>query len=239
MTEDPRPGRDPDDEPEPPPEPNTEQIPTVSGTIVEYGEDEYGPVLGPGQGPSYQIEMIAQREPSDLIKRYLYPTEKFRGEWRRHWIHLIKKLNIGVAATFVLGYVAGWMAKQNIQNGLTIVVVVWLGVMGWVLWDVVQWYYDRFILTNKRVMLVEGVVARKVAMMPLGRVTDMKLEQSPLGRFLNYGTFVLESAGQEQAMRTVANLPDPNSLYVQFVEEMYDSDASEGRRRPSKVDDGI
>jgi membrane protein YdbS with pleckstrin-like domain len=230
MSEDPR--REEPDEP-------TEQIPTVSGTVVEYGEDEYGPILGPGQGPSYGVNLIAQREPSEYVKRYLYPTEKFRGEWRRHWIHLVKRLSIGVAATFVLGYAAGWMARHNVRNGLTILVLIWLAVMAWVLFDVVQWYYDRFVLTNKRVMLVEGVVARTVAMMPLGRVTDMKLEQSPLGRFLNYATFVFESAGQQQALRTVANLPSPNELYIHFVEEMYDADASEGRRRPSKVDDGI
>ena len=72
--------------------------------------------------------------------------------------------------------------------------------MGWVIWRVVDWWFDRFILTNKRVMVVGGLITRKVAMMPLLRVTDMKYEQSPLGRMLNYRTFVLESAGQEQAL---------------------------------------
>ena len=116
--------------------------------------------------------------------------------------------------------------------------LVWIGVIGWVLWDVAEWYYDRFILTNKRVMLIEGIIARRVAMMPLARVTDMKYTQSPLGRVLGYGTFELESAGQEQALRNVANLPNPTDLYLQVVEEMYEPEASEARRRPARVDDG-
>ena len=111
--------------------------------------------------------------------------------------------------------------------------------MGWVLWDVAEWYYDRFILTNKRVMLVEGIIARRVAMMPLARVTDMKYTQSPLGRVLGYGTFEIESAGQDQALRSVPNLPNPTELYLQVVEEMYEPEASEARRRPARVDDGL
>ncbi len=219
-------------------EPRTEPIPTVSGTIVEFDEDEYGAILEPGQAPQ-RVDLIATREPSDLVRRYLFPTEKFRGEWRRHWIHLVKRLSIGVLVTFILGYAAGYLAKEGLQDGLMVLVILWLAVIGWVLWDVAEWYYDRFILTNKRVMLVEGIIARKVAMMPLSRVTDMKYTQSPLGRILGYGSFEIESAGQDQALRNVPNLPNPTDLYLQVVEEMYEPEASEARRRPAKVDDGL
>ncbi len=186
-----------------------------------------------------RVDLIATREPSDLVRRYLFPTEKFRGEWRRHWIQLVKRLSIGVVATLLLGYLAGYFASKQQPTALTILVIVWIAVMGWVLWDVAEWYYDRFILTNKRVMLVEGIISRNVAMMPLSRVTDMKYTQSPLGRVLGYGTFELESAGQEQALRNVPNLPNPTDLYLQVVEEMYEPEASEARRRPAQVDDGI
>lgn len=245
MTEESRSGEDPDDDrPEPPSEPRTEPIPTVAGDsyaeVVEFDDYEFA-ALGANQaGVGFdRVDLIATREPSDLVKRYLFPTEKFRGEWRRHWIQLVKRLSLGVLATFILGYLAGYFAKQGIQTGLTVLVLVWIGVISWVLWDVAEWYYDRFILTNKRVMLVEGLVSRRVAMMPLARVTDMKYTQSPLGRMLRYGSFEIESAGQDQALRSVPNLPDPTKIYLQVVEEMYEPDASEARRRPARVDDGL
>ncbi|WP_412540425.1 PH domain-containing protein [Longispora sp. K20-0274] len=168
-------------------------------------------------------------EPSPLVSRYLFPTERYRGEWRRHWIHLVPELAIGVGATFVMGYASGLLAKHN-QGGVTgVVVLLWIAVLGWVGWKHLDWYFDRFILTNKRVMVVSGIVTRKVAMMPLARVTDMKYEQSPVGRMLNYGTFVLESAGQEQALREVKHLPNPNELYLRVCEEMYEPEAVEAR----------
>ena len=214
----------------------TEPIPVETGGY----DDQAGARAADEAGVGFdQVDLIATREPSDLVRRYLFPTEKFRGEWRRHWIQLVKRLSLGVIATLILGYLAGYFASRQQPTVLTVLVLIWLAVMGWVLWDVAEWYYDRFILTNKRVMLVEGIVARNVAMMPLARVTDMKYTQSPLGRILGYGTFELESAGQEQALRNVPNLPNPTDLYLQVVEEMYEPEASEARRRPAQIDDGI
>lgn len=181
-------------------------------------------------------------EPSGLVARYLFPTERYRGEWKRHWIHLSTQFLIGAVATFVLGYGSGFLAKQDVPGLTTVAILIWLGVMGWVGWKVADWYFDRFILTNKRVMVVNGIITRRVAMMPLLRVTDMKYEQSPLGRMLNYGTFVLESAGQEQALREIKHLPNPNELYLRVVEEMYEPQAVEARLGRSaddaKSDDG-
>lgn len=180
--------------------------------------------------------------PSSLVARYLFPTERYRGEWKRHWIHLSTPLLVGVAATFVLGYLSGFLAGQDVGALTTIAVLLWFAVMGWVAWRVADWWYDRFILTNKRVMVVNGIITRRVAMMPLVRVTDMKYEQTPTGRALNYGNFVLESAGQEQALREIKNLPNPNELYLRVVEEMYEPQAVEARlgkeADEAKADDG-
>ncbi|MGC9667917.1 PH domain-containing protein [Planosporangium sp. 12N6] len=173
--------------------------------------------------------MPLEDEPSGVVQRYLFPTEKFRGEWKRHWVQLGKEIAIGLVVTIVMGYATGFMAKHNIPSGVTIVILLWLFVMVWLGWRVGDWWFDRFILTNKRVMVVSGIVTRNVAMMPLTRVTDMKYVQSPLGRLLNYGSFELESAGQEQALRKVANLPNPNELYLRIVEEMYEPEAVEAR----------
>ncbi len=225
---------------------NTDEFPaydadeTQYGEVFEFDDVEYSAIAAEQEaGVGFdRVEYYTTREPSEFVRRYLFPTEKFRGEWRRHWIHLAKRLTIGVLATFILGYLSGYFAKSEYPTGLTILVIIWVILMSWVLWDVAEWYYDRFVLTNKRVMLIEGILSRKVAMMPLLRVTDMKYTQTPVGRVLGYGTFELESAGQEQALRKVENLPNPTDLYLQVVEEMYEPEASEARRRPATVDDG-
>ncbi|GAA0501185.1 hypothetical protein Ade02nite_92170 [Paractinoplanes deccanensis] len=185
--------------------------------------------LGPEGGGGPRRVLPLEDEPTTLVARYLFPTERYRGEWKRHWIHLSAPLGIGAGATLALGYLAGFLTRQNINGLVTAAVLIWLGVISWVAWKVFDWYFDRFILTNKRVMVVNGIITRRVAMMPLLRVTDMKYEQSALGRMLSYGTFVLESAGQDQALREVKHLPNPNELYLRVVEEMYEPQAVEAR----------
>jgi hypothetical protein len=182
-----------------------------------YGTDEYrdeyeAPVfteeelsgLDGNSGPRRVLPL--EDEPTTLVSRYLFPTERYRGEWKRHWIHLSSPLGIGAGATLLLGYLAGFLTRQNINGLVTAAVLIWLAVIG-----------------------VAGIITRRVAMMPLLRVTDMKYEQSALGRMLNYGTFVLESAGQDQALREVKHLPNPNELYLRVVEEMYEPQAVEAR----------
>lgn len=50
-------------------------------------------------------------------------------------------------------------------------------------------------------------------MMPLSKVTDMSFHRTFIGRLLGYGEFVVESAGQDQALRSIDHIPYPEQLY--------------------------
>ncbi len=160
--------------------------------------------------------------PSRQVMRYLFDSERYCGEWRRHWIYVARWVALGAVATLGLGYVTGAFGDNGAV--FTIALVVWAAVVSVVTYKLLDWYFDRFVLTNKRVLVVGGIITRKVGMMPLLRVTDMAYVQSPLGRVFNYGTFVLESAGQDQALREIKPLPRPNELYLLFCQEMYEPD---------------
>ena len=76
---------------------NTAPIPTYQGPgydeIIEFDDVEFAALGNAQAGVGFdRVDLIATREPSDLVRQYLFPTEKFRGEWRRHWIHLVKRL---------------------------------------------------------------------------------------------------------------------------------------------------
>ena len=148
-TDDPRPNDD-DDGGRQSSEHPTEQFPAIIDENDPYGFDDLPEASAASQaGVGFdRVDLIATREPSDLVRRYLFPTEKFRGEWRRHWIQLVKRMSIGVIATLILGYLAGFVASKQQPTVLTALVIIWLLIMGWVLWDVAEWYYDRFVLTN-------------------------------------------------------------------------------------------
>jgi uncharacterized membrane protein YdbT with pleckstrin-like domain len=88
---------------------------------------------------------------------------------------------------------------------------------------VAEWSVDYFVVTSQRMLLTTGLITRKVAMMPLSKVTDMSFQRSLLGRMLGYGEFVMESAGQDQALRTVPFIPYPETLYLDVCQMIFPS----------------
>ena len=69
------------------------------------------------------------------------------------------------------------------------------------------WRLEWFILTDKRLLLTNGVIDRRTGTMPLIKVTDIAYHQPLIGDLLGFGTFVLESAGQDQAMHEIQFVP--------------------------------
>jgi uncharacterized membrane protein YdbT with pleckstrin-like domain len=80
-------------------------------------------------------------------------------------------------------------------------------------------YMDRFVITNMRVFRVRGVLAQRLATMPLGRILDITVDKPLTGRLLGYGHFVFESAAQEQGLRDIRYVgrPDERDLAIQRV----------------------
>ena len=146
------------------------------------------------------------------LQRYLLPGESPAAEIRHHGIVLVKPALILLAATVT----ALWLdlSVSDAQSGmLSWVWALWLLALGWAGWQWIEWRNTRVVATDKRIVLFEGWINHKVSMMPLKKVTDMGYERSLLGRMLGYGTFVLESAGQDQALSKISFVPDPDENY--------------------------
>jgi PH (Pleckstrin Homology) domain-containing protein len=166
-------------------------------------------------------------EPSRHIARFLFPTERFRGEWRRHWVRPLVRyavtLGLAVGAQFLI---PRFVPAAHVHAARTGVAVAGGLIALHVLF---AWEVGRLALTNRRVMLVEGVIRRRVSTAPLPRAGDLRLECSLAGRLFHYGDFVFERKSVFSRMRMVAALPRPNELYLRVVEEVYEPAAVEER----------
>ena len=143
------------------------------------------------------------------VSRYLLPHERSCITVRIHPATLAGPL-ILVSGGLVA---AGELTRRSVRP--KIVWGAYLPVLLYFLQRVAARQATYFTVTDNRMILVSGFVVRKVAMMPLARVTDMSFRRSALGRLLGYGEFIIESAGQEQALRTINFLPYPEQLYLQ------------------------
>jgi hypothetical protein len=168
-----------------------------------------------------------EEEPSNHTARYLFPTERFRGEWRRHWVRPMIRYTVTLGLAIGAQFLVPRFVPAAHAHGTRIGIAVAGGLVA--LHVLFAWQLGRLVLTNRRVMLVEGVVRRRVSMVPLPRAADLRLEQSVAGRLFNYGDFVFERKSFFSRMRVVAALPNPNELYLRTVEETYEPGAVEAR----------
>jgi uncharacterized membrane protein YdbT with pleckstrin-like domain len=152
------------------------------------------------------------------VNKYLLPHETQVITVRRHPAVLMVPVGLVLGGLIVAGVLT------NVKDGATAFTAIWwcwLILLGWFVWRVAEWSVDYFVITNQRMLLTTGLITRKVAMMPLAKVTDMSFKRTITGRMLGYGEFVLESAGQDQALSTVDYLPYPEQLYLEVCEMIF------------------
>ncbi|MFC9977224.1 PH domain-containing protein [Spirillospora sp. NPDC127200] len=155
-----------------------------------------------------QNVMVFRDAGSRTVDRYLMSYEGRVIAVRRHPAVLLLPVAVVVAGLILCGLAAT-------VAGTAWIWWLWLLTLGYLAWKLLAWSLEFFLVTEHRVMVVHGVLNRTVAMMPLAKVTDIALERSALGRILGYGEFVMESAGQKQALRNVNYMPYPEQLYLE------------------------
>jgi len=170
------------------------------------------------------------------LVRYLLDGEQIVIAAHQHWAKVAEPVASAVAGlVLVLALDSLLPASLGLANVLW---WAWFGLVGRAIWRVLERRHDWFVATDKRLILTYGLITRKVAMMPLTKVTDMSYNRSPLGRVLGYGTFVMESAGQDQALHTVGWVADPDRTYRAMCAEIFGVDNTERGPDPDQHDEG-
>lgn len=156
------------------------------------------------------------------VNRYLLPHESQAQviTVRRHPAVLLWPFAIVFGSLIVAGLLTNTVVAGN-TAALTVIWWAWIVLVVWFVWKVADWAVQYIVITSQRLLMATGLVTRKIAMMPLSKVTDMSFQRSLLGRMLGYGEFILESAGQDQALRVIDYIPYPESLYLEVVDMLF------------------
>jgi hypothetical protein len=162
-----------------------------------------------------QLSTKAPQLPPRAVYRYLMPHERVVSTVRMHPAAIISPVLL-----ILVGAILAGLATGAAYGNRGLVLVIWLlwGVLfvrqGW---KVAIWWRRYFVVTENRLMLVTRLLFTNVEMMPLAKVTDLRLRESIFGRVLGYGEFIIESAGPEQALRRIRFVPHPPQIYLEIL----------------------
>jgi uncharacterized membrane protein YdbT with pleckstrin-like domain len=169
--------------------------------------------------------MFAPRDPDE----YLLDSERRVIRVRLHWASLAWDVFEAVALLAVCVMVSYLLPPSMwlLQN------ILWYAALFVVLrftYLVLIWWVERIVVTDKRMMKTTGIITTKVLMMPITKVTDLTYERPFVGRILGYGTMIVESAGQIQALNKLEYLPKAEQVYDAISELVFGDKEAQAAR---------
>jgi uncharacterized membrane protein YdbT with pleckstrin-like domain len=137
------------------------------------------------------------------VQRVLQSGEQVRHISSIHWI--VYWLGVAIALLAVVAY---WLSETRALTGvwrytayaLALVAVVLL-IQQWF-----QWWITEIAVTNRRIIYKKGLIRRQTNEMNMDKVESVQIDQSILGRMLDYGDVTILGTGEGfETLHTIAS----------------------------------
>jgi membrane protein YdbS with pleckstrin-like domain len=113
--------------------------------------------------------------------------------------------------------IIGGMTASNLILLICVAISVIVLLSGFV--DYLRWNAEQYIITDRRVIQIRGILSKRVTDSSLEKINDVELRQSLFGRMLNFGTVeILTASGDEGA-----NLMDRIEAPLEFKRAMLEA----------------
>jgi uncharacterized membrane protein YdbT with pleckstrin-like domain len=163
-----------------------------------------------------------------LPKNSLTEDEKIVLEFHPHWSTLVATIFWAIVAVVVAGVVIFFIPDGGSQTLIRLIVgaigVVAVIVVGFL--PFLRWVTTSYTLTNRRLVMRHGILARSGRDIPLTRVNDVSFSHSLIERMLGTGTLVVESGGEngQLVLKKIPRVEHTQSQLYRLVEELTDGD---------------
>lgn len=132
------------------------------------------------------------------IDDILQPGEKVLYSSNLHWVIFWKAILAWIAAGILLV-----LSRSTLTENLILLYLAGAGVaaLAALYWTIVAWFRrwtTETDVTNLRVVHKEGFITRKTFEISADKVASVSVDQSIMGRLLNYGDVVIENMGDDQ-----------------------------------------
>lgn len=149
-------------------------------------------------------------------------------ETRQHTIVIARHLFLyGILLALIIGASLTLWQGTGEQAWLALLIVA-VPVLLRLMIVLMNWWNERYIITNRRVVQIQGVINKQVTDSSLEKVNDVVMEQSVLGRILDYGDIRIIT-GSDIGVNDLERIAGPRT----FKRAMLDSKAGIGDEEAS------
>ena len=208
--------------------------------MAEDAEEKGPPMATLRQHPPSRWRWVLWTFPGRTNRRsiadaYLAPNERVLSVSQRHPVSLSSAVFLWLFSLMV-GFGTGVSYNQAharyelsyLGAGIILLGTVFLG------WKVWRSRTDRYVLTDQRLLYVEGIVSQRVNGLLLRSVLDTTYHRTVMGRLFGYGDIELNLSGHP-GLRRLTRLARPATLYYSILSLTAVRDVTE--RAPPAIPD--
>jgi uncharacterized membrane protein YdbT with pleckstrin-like domain len=133
--------------------------------------------------------------------------------FRPHWKSLV------IPAIWTVLVIVGLALVPRLPDEawlrIAVVAILLLGLFVVAAIPALRWWFTQFVLTNERLVLRRGVIARSGVEIPLEVINDVIFSQTVFERLLGFGDLIIESAG-EMGQSHFSNIPKPDDFQAEL-----------------------
>ncbi|MCZ4078266.1 PH domain-containing protein [Rhodococcus sp. H36-A4] len=157
-----------------------------------------------------------------------------------HWKMLVLPALSFILVTAVAGFLIGLISVKLDGSSSTVASIVtavmWAIIVAWrCIAPLIGWRCTHFIVTDRRVLIRQGVITHSGIDIPMGRISNVQFRHGLIDRMLGTGTLIIASASDDPL--EFDDIPRVQRVHSLLYQQVFD--ALEIRRddRP-RIDDG-
>lgn len=156
-----------------------------------------------------------------------------------HWRMLVVPVLVLVGVVALVGFLAAVVRNQT-WAGTAWIMLALVGA-GLVLWftggPVLRWRTTHFVITDRRVLVREGLFTRTGIDIPMTRINSVQFRHGIVDRVLGTGTLIIESASDEPL--EFDDVPQVERVHAMLHDIMLHDRVFDGSAAASSAPDGL
>ena len=166
-------------------------------TVLRISSKDFSELLKayPKIKPNIEISIASRKLARKMHFKWLRDDEVIYFLARKHVLFLIQMLIIPVLALFLPVSLIIWGLLANSITAISFGALTLLVNLGWIVWNVIDWGNDYYVVTNQRVVWLEKVIglydSRNEA--PLTHILSVGVDTDLIGRWFDYGHVVVRT----------------------------------------------
>ena len=158
----------------------------------------------------------------------LAPDEELILHRHPHWKMLVVPVSVLLAVVAVAGFLGALVRDESWAHigWILLAVVALVLVVRFTLMPFMRWTTTHFVLTDRRVLVRQGVFTRTGLDIPMTRINSVRFRHGLVDRLLRTGTLIIESASQEPL--EFDDIPHVEHVHSLLYNEVYDAGRDDG-----------